>query len=120
MIDEMFEGEYVKVICHDDFVAEGYCILIGTNENGEDVIDVKVSYGIEELPESEIKRILCKTFERVYDKTPNGGDFSEIYYYNQNHMPCLSNEAVTCTILERKFSGEIITRTYGLCNGEKR
>ncbi len=58
MIDEKYEGRTVKVICHDGFVAEGCCIMIGTNENNDDVIDIEVSYGIEELPESEIKEIL--------------------------------------------------------------
>lgn len=117
MIDEMFEGEYVKVICHDDFVAEGYCILTGTNENGEDVIDVEVSYGIEELPESEIKRILCKTFERVYEKTPSGGDYSEIRYYKEkSNIPCTKEDAETCIILEKKMDGTTIKTTYGIVN----
>ncbi|MBQ8546394.1 MAG: hypothetical protein IJ437_05590 [Clostridia bacterium] len=57
MIDEKYEGEKVKVVCHDGFTTQGYCIMIGTNENGEDFVDIEVSYGIEELPESEIKSI---------------------------------------------------------------
>ncbi len=57
MIDEKYEGEKVKVICYDGFTAQGHCIMIGTNDDGEDFIDVEVSYGIEELPESEIKSI---------------------------------------------------------------
>lgn len=57
MIDEKYEGENVKVICHSGFTTQGRCIMIGTNDNGEDFIDVRVSYGIEELPESKIKEI---------------------------------------------------------------
>ena len=57
MINEKYEGKTVKVVCHDGFIAQGNCIMIGTNENNEDFIDVRVSYGIEELPESEIKQI---------------------------------------------------------------
>lgn len=57
MIDNKYEGKTVKVICHDGFTTQGHCIMIGTNDNGEDFIDVEVSYGIEELPESEIKEI---------------------------------------------------------------
>lgn len=58
MIDEKYEGKIVKIICKDGFIAQGLCIMIGTNDNNEDFIDIEVSYGIEELPESEIKEII--------------------------------------------------------------
>ena len=57
MIDDKYAGKNVKVICHDGFTTQGYAIMIGTYDSGEDFIDIEVSYGIEELPESEIKEI---------------------------------------------------------------
>ncbi len=58
-------------------------------------------------------------FERRIEKTPNGGDYSEIHYFDENTMPCSSQKAVKCIIYEKKNNGEIVYTTYGYCNNKK-
>ena len=49
------------------------------------------------------------------EKTPNGGDYSEIYYRDAEGNATDAGHAVSCEIVEYKNSGEIVGRTYGKC-----
>lgn len=53
--------------------------------------------------------------EIVREKTPNGGDYSEMYYLDKDGN--LAGSMATATqfrILEKTNSGEIIQETYGI------
>ncbi len=64
------------------------------------------------MVQKEPKRIVGETFERVYEKTPNGADYSEMRYYN-NMMPCKREEASSFVIVEKNHDGTIVKRTIG-------
>ena len=54
--------------------------------------------------------------ERVNEKTPNGGDYSEIFYLNARHDVVDEEEATEFTINECRSDGTIINTVYGLMN----
>ena len=55
------------------------------------------------------------TYERTDEPTPNGGDYSEIYYFDEAGNSCDSKEATRCIIRECMKDGTLIQETYGLC-----
>lgn len=56
---------------------------------------------------------------RVNEKTPNGGDYSEIYYLDANMNVVDEEEAVRCVIRECTKSGELIAETWGTVENNK-
>lgn len=53
--------------------------------------------------------------ERSNEKTPNGGDYSEMYYLDKDGNLAESMEAAkTFRILERLENGDIVQETYGI------
>ena len=62
--------------------------------------------------------------ERVNEKTPNGGDYSEIHYLDADMNPVEPEEAFQMIVWECKKDGTIIRTTRALCepkgqNGRK-
>ena len=53
--------------------------------------------------------------EKVIGKTPNGGDYSEIFYFDDNGNPIDSDKATRCIIRECKNDGSVIKEIYGIC-----
>ena len=56
--------------------------------------------------------------EKIIETTPNGGDYSEIFYFDDNGNPVDSKEATKCIIRECKNDGTIVNEIFGTCNGE--
>lgn len=52
----------------------------------------------------------------IEEKTPNGGDYSEIYYFDEENNIVDEKEASKCVIRECIANGEIINETWGTCN----
>lgn len=48
-------------------------------------------------------------YEKVYDKTPNGGDYSEAWYRDDEGKPADSSVATVIHIHECKADGTIIS-----------
>lgn len=55
------------------------------------------------------------SFERVEGKTPNGGDYSEIYYQDNDGNPVDESEATKFVLRECKSDGTLISETFGFC-----
>ncbi|MBP3209503.1 MAG: hypothetical protein J6M64_06335 [Oscillospiraceae bacterium] len=56
------------------------------------------------------------THERVNEKTPSGGDYSEIFYLNEKHDLVEPENATECIINEYLADGTLIHTTYGVMN----
>ena len=56
------------------------------------------------------------THELVKGKTPNGGDYSEIYYFDKSGNSVDSSEATRCVIRECKNDGTLLNEIWGNCN----
>lgn len=54
-----------------------------------------------------------KTKERIDEKTPNGGDYSEIYYLDENKKSCNKESATRVYIRECTAEGALVQETYG-------
>ena len=50
---------------------------------------------------------------RTDEPTPSGGDYSEIYFFDNNGEPVDEKKAVRCVIRECKKNGELIKETCG-------
>lgn len=57
--------------------------------------------------------------ERINGATPNGGDYSEIRYFNDQMEPVDESEAKFCGIFEYKNDGTLVQRTYGTVKKNK-
>ena len=55
------------------------------------------------------------TQEKIIEKTPNGGDYSEIFYFDYNGNPIDSDKATRCIIRECKNDGSLVNETFGTC-----
>lgn len=55
-----------------------------------------------------------KPFKRVNEKTPSGGDYSEIYYLNDKHEEVPPEQATQYIIRECKKDGTLVMETSGL------
>lgn len=53
---------------------------------------------------------------RIDEPTPNGGDYSEIFYLDSNMNPVDESVADKCAIRECKADGSLLSETFGLCN----
>lgn len=51
--------------------------------------------------------------ERVNEKTPNGGDYSEIFYLNDEQDVVEQKDATKCVIRECLNDGTLIQETWG-------
>lgn len=56
------------------------------------------------------------TYEKVIRKTPSGGDYSEIYYLDDDGNPAENDVATKCMIRECKADGTLLNEIYGSCN----
>ena len=52
------------------------------------------------------------TYERVNEKTPCGGDYSEIFYFDDNGNPVEAEEATKFVIRECDRDGNLIKETH--------
>lgn len=73
-----------------------------------ELIDAFVSEEVEQ----SIPEVDPRFTERIEGHTPNGGDFSIAYYYNEDGEPCIKKEAVRVNIIEYKEDGQRINETY--------
>lgn len=55
-------------------------------------------------------------YQKIEEKTPSGGDYSEIYYFDDDNNPIDEKQASKCVIRECKKDGELISGTWGQCN----
>ena len=53
------------------------------------------------------------THERINEKTPNGGDYSELFYLDHDGHVVDETEATRCVIREYKSNGDLICETWG-------
>lgn len=53
--------------------------------------------------------------KKIIEKTPNGGDYSEIFYFDKNGNPTDEENAVKCIIRECKKNGELVGEIFGEC-----
>ena len=51
--------------------------------------------------------------KKVKGKTPSGGDYSEIFYYDDNGNEVDEEDATNCRIRECKKDGTVINEIYG-------
>ena len=58
--------------------------------------------------------ITGKHYERLNEPTPNGGDYSEIYYYDKDGNPVDAEQAERCVIRECKNDGSLVGETIGM------
>lgn len=54
------------------------------------------------------------TYERVDEPTPNGGDYSEIYYYDDAGNPVDGEKATRCFLRECKKDGTLVWEIHGI------
>lgn len=52
-----------------------------------------------------------KTYERLNEKTPNGGDYSEVFYLDEDGKPADKEVAVTAVVRECMNDGSLIMET---------
>lgn len=52
--------------------------------------------------------------ERIDEKTPNGGDYSELYYLDDNGNVVDEKDATRCVIRECTNDGELIKETFAV------
>ena len=55
------------------------------------------------------------SFERIEEPTPNGGDYSEIYYQDDDGNPVDESEATRFVVRECKADGTLINEIFGFC-----
>ncbi len=58
------------------------------------------------------------THIRVNEKTPNGGDYSEIFFMNDAGEVVDESNATKCAIRECKLDGTLLNETFGVCNAD--
>ena len=57
------------------------------------------------------------THKRIDERTPSGGDYSEIYYLDKDNNVVDESAAVKCVIRECKADGTLVFETY--CTNQK-
>lgn len=55
-------------------------------------------------------------YQRIEGKTPSGGDYSEVYYFDDNNNSIDEKQATKCVIRECKKDGELVNEIWGRCN----
>lgn len=53
------------------------------------------------------------TFKRVDEKTPNGGDYAEIYFQDDERNPVDEDKATRYVLRECKEDGTLVSETFG-------
>ena len=53
---------------------------------------------------------------RIYEPTPNGGDYSEIIFFNDNGDVVEEKDATRCVIRDCKNDGSLVAETWGVVN----
>ena len=56
------------------------------------------------------------THERIYERTPSGGDYSEIFYFDDEGNAVEPEKATNCVIRECTNDGRIINELFGECS----
>ena len=56
------------------------------------------------------------THIRMNEKTPNGGDYSEIFFMNDAGEVVDESAATKCAIRECKSDGTLVNEIFGVCN----
>lgn len=54
-------------------------------------------------------------FQRIEGTTPNGGDYSEIYYFDKENNSVDETKAEKCVIRECLANGELVRETWAEC-----
>lgn len=54
--------------------------------------------------------------ERIDGPTPSGGDYSEIFYFDNAGKPVDAEKATRCYIRECKKDGTLVNEIHGNCN----
>ena len=57
-------------------------------------------------------------YKRLDGKTPSGGDYSEIYYLDENNNLADESKAKRCRIRECRADGTLLNEITGFCNNE--
>ena len=55
-------------------------------------------------------------YKRIDEKTPSGGHYSEVYYFDDLGNAADSEEATNCIIRECLKDGTLINEIHGKCN----
>lgn len=55
---------------------------------------------------------------RTNERTPNGGDYSEIFFMDDAGNLVDEEIATKCVIRECKADGTLLNETFGVCNAE--
>jgi len=55
------------------------------------------------------------THKRIDGPTPNGGDYSEIFYFDNDGNAVDADHATRCVIRECKKDGTLVYETHGNC-----
>lgn len=53
--------------------------------------------------------------KRINERTPHGGSYSEIFYFNEDGNPEDEEKAVKCVIRECSKDGNLISETWATC-----
>ena len=51
-------------------------------------------------------------YEKVLGKSLKGGDYFEIYYFNNNNESCAKKSATRCVIYEKMNNGSVVHTIY--------
>ena len=54
------------------------------------------------------------SYEKIEEKTPSDGDYSEIYYMDKDGNPTDKEDAITCIIRECKSDGTLLNEIHGM------
>lgn len=54
-------------------------------------------------------------YQKVKGKTPNGGDYSEIHFFDADGNPTDEKTAVRCVVRECKENGDLVFETWAEC-----
>lgn len=54
------------------------------------------------------------SYEKIEERTPSGGDYSEIYYMDKDGNFADKEDAVTCIIRECKSDGTLLNEIHGM------
>lgn len=58
--------------------------------------------------------------ERINEKTPSGGDYSEAYYFDSENKPTDDKDSAHKVIIrECMKNGDLVRETIGFCKGGK-
>lgn len=52
-------------------------------------------------------------YKKIEEKTPSGGDYSEIYYMDKDGNSTDEEDAVSCIIRECKSDGTLLNEIFG-------